>query len=538
MKNGSKISILFFLIIFKSCKVLKNGNKMKKMGFICIIAILIAGMYFYPHLTSSTDQSYNDEWRKVYHGKGISILFDIAGSSEGYLAVGATKETSEEWDGWLLKIDKNGNKLWEKFYGGEEEDLFSRVLQTDDDGYILAGYTRQRNNGDFWLLKIDKNGNKLWEKFYGGEEEDLLWDLIKVDGGYIAVGYKTLHISGEYITKAWLIKMDENGNEVWNKTYGNGETVAQAIVETEDGCVVSGIVSENFSYAWLIKIDKEGNEVWNKTYGWGMEYSAYLIRDGRYFVIGGETETAMWGDAYLIKIDENGNEIWKRRYGGYDQETIWDISKDKDGYLLAGFTYTFNMGGSQAANGWLIKVAKNGEEIWNKSFGESAGSELWRIKEINGKYLLVGDTSLQTDPLTDVGMIINCRDYQPPNIKITRPTKAVYIFDRKIFPSSVTIILGGITIVANISNLDAIDKVEFYLCGPFHYDNFYEPQATIYYPPYMWKWESFAIGAGSRPYIVTAAAYYGNAGAVAVDKIEVYIINPFPAPASSASLHK
>ena len=59
----------------------------------------------------------------------------------------------------------------------------------------------------------------------------------------------------------------------------------------------------------------------------------------------------------------------------------------------------------------------------------------------------------------------------------------------------------------------------------------YIPKAVIYSPPYEWKWR-FGIGF----YEVTVGAYYGNAGAVAVDKIKVYIINPFPA--SSAALQK
>jgi len=52
-------------------------------------------------------------------------------------------------------------------------------------------------------------------------------------------------------------------------------------------------------------------------------------------------------------------------------------------------------------------------------------------------------------------------------------------------------------------------------------------ESVLYAPPYEWKWNSFSLGL-RLPYFITAGAYYGNAGGVAVDEIEVHILNLFP----------
>ena len=81
-------------------------------------------------------------------------------------------------DGWVVKIDTNGSKVWDKAYGGSERDYLYDGAQTDDGGFLLAGYSQSDVSGeksanskggyDYWMIKIDSNGNKLWDKTLGG----------------------------------------------------------------------------------------------------------------------------------------------------------------------------------------------------------------------------------------------------------------------------------------------------------------------------------------------------------------------------------
>ena len=58
---------------------------------------------------------------------------------------------------------------WEQTYGGIDSDGGHSVQQTSDGGYIITGSTSSFGNGQFdlYLLKIDENGNELWFQTFG-----------------------------------------------------------------------------------------------------------------------------------------------------------------------------------------------------------------------------------------------------------------------------------------------------------------------------------------------------------------------------------
>ncbi|MEA2054769.1 MAG: hypothetical protein U9O96_06680 [Candidatus Thermoplasmatota archaeon] len=101
-------------------------------------------------------------------------------------------------------------------------------------------------------------------------------------------------------------------------------------------------------------------------------------------------------------------------------------------------------------------------------------------------------------------------------------------------PFNKTMALGSITIIAEVYNPinGTIKRVEFYLTfSGRKYE--YEPRTVLYSPPYEWKFDVQTISL-FRPVEITTAAYYENAGGVAVDKKEVYIIK---LAASVSTLH-
>ena len=56
---------------------------------------------------------------------------------------------------------------------------------------MAAGYTRSFGTGsrDMWLIKLDSNGNPVWQKTYGGPESDEARSIKQTaDGGYLVAG--------------------------------------------------------------------------------------------------------------------------------------------------------------------------------------------------------------------------------------------------------------------------------------------------------------------------------------------------------------
>jgi hypothetical protein len=127
--------------------------------------------------------------------------------------------------------------VWNRTFGGAGKDEGYSVQATNDGGYIIAGCTESFGSGlsDFWLIKTDENGNKLWDKTFGGTEIDGASSVQQTsDGGYIIIGGTVSYGAGA--SDVWLIKTNGKGIEEWNKTYGGaGSEYGRAVIETSDG---------------------------------------------------------------------------------------------------------------------------------------------------------------------------------------------------------------------------------------------------------------------------------------------------------------
>jgi hypothetical protein len=219
----------------------------------------------------------------------------------------------------LFKTDASGSELWNKSFGGSEGDLGRAVQQTNDSGYIITGMTNSygAGGGDIWLIKTDANGNKLWDKTFGGSANDEGLSVKQTnDSGYIITGMTNSYGAGG--GDVWLIKTDANGNKLWNKTFGGSEyDFGNSVQQTSDGgyVITGGTNSYRSGHqdVWLIKIDANGNKLWDRTFSrpdieWGN--SVQQTRDGGYVITANALKNsyALGGyDVWLIKIDANGN---------------------------------------------------------------------------------------------------------------------------------------------------------------------------------------------------------------------------------------
>ena len=141
---------------------------------------------------------------------------------EGFLILGYTTSFGNGGkDLWIIKTDNSRNKVWDKFYGGMHLDYGIKIIKAYDAGYIVLGQTHSFGNGsgDVWLLKIDDLGNIVWEKTYGGENLDTGYDICTSnEEGYVIVGTtvskKTNSMDG------YVFKVDTVGSLIWEQVYG------------------------------------------------------------------------------------------------------------------------------------------------------------------------------------------------------------------------------------------------------------------------------------------------------------------------------
>jgi hypothetical protein len=338
------------------------------------------------------------------------IIFIIFGSNIT-LSTSVNLTNNERNSNPIVKIPE---VVWNKTFGGDSLDWGWSVQETNDGGLIIAGETVSFGSGDYdsWLIKTDNNGNETWNETFGGTFKDGSRSVRQTsDGGYILGGYADSY--GHPGHDAWFIKTDSEGNEEWNTTVGGiASDGTFTVIQTSDDCFIGVGYADSYSGGihdlWLVKTDKNGNELWNKTYGsadWDTGYSLKECDDGGYMIVGTtQSYGAGYQDAWLIKTDSDGNEEWNNTYGGASNDWGSAVVITDDGYYLAGDTYTYGPGGYDV---WMIKTDKLGNELWNKTYGESDSHDTGYsfIQTSDDGFAIIGTKTSITTELTDMWLI-------------------------------------------------------------------------------------------------------------------------------------
>jgi hypothetical protein len=238
-------------------------------------------------------------------------------AEDGFVLVGLTDSFGNDSEVWVVRIDADGSVVWNKTYGGSMEDAGRAITLTEDHSYVIAGYTNSMGNGDFdaLLLKIDASGNLLWDKTYGGTQSDKAYAIAETAGEYVIAG--DTRSKGEGDNDAWIIKVDSNGNLLWDKTVGGeGFDMPTCIAVSNSGGYLVGGFTFSFGNGerdfWLFKIDDSGNVPWSSTVGRSAFEEAYAVLEvaENEFVMAGWTNSIGQGqyDFYVAKISvENGD---------------------------------------------------------------------------------------------------------------------------------------------------------------------------------------------------------------------------------------
>ena len=245
-----------------------------------------------------------------------------------------------------------------------------------------------------------------WNKTYGGEFDQFAYEVQPTtDGGYVIGGWTKSFGIAKF--NPWLIKTDNTGTELWNKTYNyysltNISGKIQAVQETSDHGYILGCTFYNaaknrygfYSSIVLIKTDANGNELWNKTYA-GLEYSnCYCVRltsDGGYIATGGGNYSAdNPTNLYLLKTASDGTMQWLKTFGTSDMfEEGHGVQQTTDGgYIITGQSdLDFDKHWGKI---WLIKTDASGVATWNKKFGENNSFGNYVQQTTDGGYILIG----------------------------------------------------------------------------------------------------------------------------------------------------
>ena len=203
----------------------------------------------------------NIEWQNSIGGSSADSLADIQQLPDGTFIVGGSSTSSVTgektvpgygaYDYWMLKLNTTGTVLWQKATGGLNDDFLKTMLPTPDNGFFAVGNSKSPvgpNKSvaslgiDYWVVKYDSLGSVVWEKTIQGNLEDICIDAIVTPSGEVVIGGTSNSIIGYNKSQAstkesfytdnafyfmedglfdlWLVKLDEAGNYIWQKTIG------------------------------------------------------------------------------------------------------------------------------------------------------------------------------------------------------------------------------------------------------------------------------------------------------------------------------
>src|SRR5690606_10268634 len=130
-------------------------------------------------------------------------------------------------------------------------------------------------------------------------------------------------------------------------------------------------------------------KAWDKTFGGTSEdYLEHIVEtpDGGFLLAGysasntGSSKMAgnLGGnDFWILKLKADGTKEWDKTYGGDRDDILTTITITQDGGFLLGGLSESGVGNfkTEASRGnydyWVIKLNKDGDKEWDKSFGTS-----------------------------------------------------------------------------------------------------------------------------------------------------------------------
>jgi len=255
-----------------------------------------------------------------------------------------------------------------------------------------------------------------------------------IDGNYVAFGMSTYCPA--------IIKFDENKNIIFRKTINrycwdiyprsisidkSGNYYLLSKLDSQTDTVINNEYSELRHLIYIVKVNPQGEVQWEKVVGSDFidfVISSIIDSDGNLLFIGyvyfdtyhyidstpdvpiRKGLEAMW----IMKFDSNGNRLKVAVLGGSRYEGGYKINETSDGnYIVCGYASSkdgdlFRPGVPDilAQDAWILKLDKNLNIIWQKTYGGSDFDKALHVTETkDGGFIFLGTTRSSDGDIDD-----------------------------------------------------------------------------------------------------------------------------------------
>jgi hypothetical protein len=377
----------------------------KLLTFLGIWSILSFSGFLYGQDSDANQSKIKTQWIKLYSEENWTDTDSklITVDSNGFFVIGFSSfrkaESSYDFRLWIWKFDLQGNRIWDKPIIVPDvnenniiiwDSLF--VCPKNELMIIIKGTKHQtgtsKTKENIWLLKLNKEGDVSFSKELSiGKYSCVLRNIAKIKDGYLISGQKL----GDNTPDAWTMKIDFNGNTLWEKFYDKGKSEdAISMAAVEDGSFTLAANSGEYnkfgggpSNIWIIKCDSAGNILTETSFP-GRLPTIATTSNGHYAVCYNTADFPTL-EAYVVGLDRELHKTWEPillfKGGGLGMYKIETDSKNN--FIILGSKFTEGL--------CLWKIDRNGKLLWSHLVGTKNSivvAELLLIKD--NEFLLAG----------------------------------------------------------------------------------------------------------------------------------------------------
>ncbi|WP_294300444.1 T9SS type A sorting domain-containing protein [uncultured Chryseobacterium sp.] len=297
----------------------------------------------------------------------------ISGSSIQSHTVSSDNKQNNGYDFHVVKLNQQGEEVWEKYFSGKNHDFLSATVGTQEGGYLLAGTSysgkglgkeeESKGGSDFWLIRINEFGDELWQKTMGGASDEEARAVIQTtDFGFFVAGNVQNSNKGYGSKDVLVVRLDKNGKELSQLVLGGkGLDEVEKMIPTIDGGALLGIYSRSGEALGSGKPQTGSTAQPANPSSTARSYQPKASRNY------GE------GDYWIVKLSKDGKVEWEKNFGGTGDDHLRTLAMTSTGYVIGGESRSERSGNKtvgveEGSDLWLISVNSKGEEIWQKSY--------------------------------------------------------------------------------------------------------------------------------------------------------------------------
>ncbi len=302
--------------------------------------------------------------------------------------------------------------------------FFIGVQSNSSDGDVPSN----AGGNDFWIMKRDINGPQLWNRTYGGPGNDDLKALMPLpDGGVVAFGTtRSSHglfgtLSG--LAGGWLLRTNTHGDIFSGRIFGGSITDLAVDADRHIGGnitlaleagspVVLGQTNNGLFDVCIIQVNSLFDVQWALLLGGSSNDSPVAITtdiNGNIYVaansdsnLPGQTPNQGESDIWIIKIAPDGDILWQKTFGGSAADKASDILFHPDGYIYVTLNTLSTDGDFPESKGlndiWLLKLDEaTGDTEFLRSYGGTGNDFNCKLTLFDADHLAFSATSTSAD---------------------------------------------------------------------------------------------------------------------------------------------